>query len=136
MKWIIFLMLTGCAGISSVVETKDAIGVAAGTVAVAQTVKKVKEVFTPKFLLQVNPLEICDITQDPVVCYITPCATDCESSTPFDKWIEENPKVLTLESSAIVESTVFCDKNPKACEIYRGSFNSNLKVVITKEEVE
>ena len=107
--------------------------VALGSVAVAKTVEKIKEVWTPKYPLIVNPAEICDITHDPVKCYIVPCHENCERHIPLGEFVRDNPKVVTVSSSLMVEAVLFCKKNLSACEKYIGQYE-NKKIVLTQDE--
>ena len=73
MKFLLLLLLTGCASISEQ-RTQDTLSTAVTTATAIKVVEKVKEVFTPKYPLIANPSEVCDITSDPVVCWVIPCA--------------------------------------------------------------
>ena len=130
----LIFFLTGCAWVEK--DPAEAGKVAAGTVAVVKTVEKIKEVFTPKYPLIVNPAEICDITKDPVQCFVVPCHPhegECETHIPYKEFLSENPKVVTISASLVVETVNFCNKNPKACEKFWGQYK-NQKIILTKEE--
>ena len=127
---IAMLFLVGCA-----TEVPETLKGAAGSAVVIKTVEKVKEVFTPHFPLLAKPSEICDITTDPVTCYVIPCVDDKDCVLKWDRneWFKNNPKVFTLESNVVVEIVKFCDKNPDACLRYKG-FYSGKKIVLMEEK--
>ena len=105
------LVLTGCGTLNKEADSTSALQTAVGTAAVIKTVEKIKEVFTPHFPLLVFPSEICDISEDPVVCYVVPCANGpCENKVDRQEWLNNNPKVVTIEASMVVEMTKFCKK--------------------------
>ena len=134
-KILIFLFFTGCAGLGSITEGPiDPASVATGAT-VVKTVEKIKEVFTPKYPLLNNPQEICDITSDPVVCYVIPCVEggNCEVHIDRSEFLTNNPKVVTIQTSMAVEVVSFCNKNPDACESYSGEYK-NLKIILTKDK--
>ena len=76
---ILFLMclFSGCANLT---ESDQAIGVGAvGGAALTHTVTKIKEVFTPKYRLQVEPIEICGpVTGEQITCFLIPCDAGAE----------------------------------------------------------
>ena len=126
-----FLFFIGCANLAdtSPVDVPTAVG----TATVVKVVEKVKEVFSPKYPLLANPSEICDITTDPVTCYVVPCAGgECSKKTQRDQWISENPKVVTIETSMVPEIVKFCQKNERACEEYAGHYKGS-KIILVKE---
>ena len=131
---LLFLILAGCAGTLPIQNPADIGGGALGGVAVTKVAEKVKEVFTPKFLFQVYPTEICSITgHDHVTCYLVPCDLgegECTAVYERADWEEQNPKVITLRSSAIVPIKKFCEKNLKACEHYVQKYEGTTIVVV------
>ena len=132
---ILFLFLAGCAGLP--LQTQSPAGIAGGAlggVAVTKTIEKVKEVFTPHYLLQVQPVEICDITGDPVKCFIIPCDNESLCMVGYERveWFANNPKVQTIRTSQVTAILEFCQHNLKACENYQGHYQ-NKTIVIVKE---
>ena len=136
MKWFMFLILTGCAGIQKLSSEKALGGGVVTGVVAGQVAEKVKDVFTPKYLLLFEPVEICGLEEeDKVTCFIVPCKEeDSKCSATWDKkdWIEENPKVITLRSSLLVPAKHFCKENREACEKYWGYYEGN-KIVVKEE---
>ena len=129
---LLFLMifLVGCANVPE--DVQNVAPVAIGGAVVAETAKKITQAFTPKYPLLVQPQEICDITQDPVKCWIVPCRTSCEVSIDRATFLANNPKVQTIQSSQIVSALKFCEKNTKACEKFLGEYDG-FKIVLTEE---
>ena len=136
MKFLLFFLLfSGCAGLPLPTQnTTSVAGGALGGVALKETVDKVKKVFTPEYLLQVYPTEICSITShDHVTCYLVPCALgegECTAVYERADWEQQNPKVITLRSSAIVPIKKFCERNITACENYVQKYEGTTIVVV------
>ena len=138
MKLIIMaLCLTGCAGVQHL-SPERAIGggVATGVVA-GEVAKKVKEVFTPQYLLQFESVEVCGLDKpDKVTCYLIPCEDEdnlCSATWDKDEWLAQNPKVMTLRSSLIIPAKHFCQKNPNACDKYIGYY-SGYKIFVKEDK--
>ena len=140
---IAIIFLTGCAGVPLTEQDlrSGSVGLAGGVVA-AKAAKKVKDVFTPHFMLHNVSLETCgevkvkgkgvrdcvlsneippDICLDRawVTCILIGCEgneADCTNSYPLLDFIE-NKRYTTLEVSSYMSSSVieFC-KRTEACK--------------------
>ena len=132
MKFLLLFLfiLGGCA--TTDISSLDPKSVATGAT-VVKTVEKIKEVFTPHYPLLNNPSEICDITSDPVTCYLVPCSEEGDCAVRIDKatFLENNPKIVTIRASQVVEIVKFCEKNPKACEEYSGHYEGQ-KIILRR----
>ena len=136
MKFLIllFLTLSACPQLDSVrPEAIGGTGAVSGVVA-TKAIEKTKEIFTPKFLLQVYPVEICHIMGDThVSCFLVPCNGGQEyCMTIYEKnnWLRVNPRVITLRTSSIVAIKKFCEKNEKACEHYVQRYEGQTIVLV------
>ena len=115
-KFLIFIFCFGC-GLQEAHIPSNNVGLGAlGGVAASKAAEKIQKVFTPEYPLYLQYLEICTIEKQ-VTCYVIPCENNCVYKTSLDSFIANNPKVVTLRSSAqwINAAHVFCSKNKDAC---------------------
>ena len=137
MKLLLFLILTGCAGIEQVKPEKALGGGAVSGAVAVKTVEKIKEVFTPEYRLLFEPIEICSIgSENGITCFLVPCLEGEESCTiryQKDEWLESNSKVLTLRTSSLTNIKLFCEKNKDACEYYKGYYSGS-KIVLLEDK--
>ena len=131
------LLLGGCSGLQHLTpERALGGGVATGVVA-GKVAEKARTALTAQYKLQFQPIEICGLDMPhKVTCYLVPCkASDqlCSYTQDKDKWIQSNPKVMTLRSSLLVPAKHFCNKNPEACDRYVGYY-SGYKIVIKEDK--
>ena len=119
-------IFTGCAGLlgtGPISQTQSGLGGAIGGAAAVKVVEKVKEVFTPKYPLYLQPIELCVLGAE-VTCSLAPCTEDCDIKMSFSEFVAwqkelqgtENPKVATLRTSAKQINTMqeYCRKNDEA----------------------
>ena len=134
MRFLIFLCFLG--GCGPVNQSQTAGAGALGGIVATKTIQNIQKNFTPNYPLQVNPVEICALT-DPenVTCVIVPCVPHgtCQRIQSRADWIAENPKILTLSSSAIPAIKLFCEKNKGACETFLGEYDGE-KILVVGED--
>ena len=119
---VLSFLFIGCGNLPQIgLPSTPGQGAAAGAVTGAAAVKvteKIVEVFTPKFPLYLQPIELCTLAKE-VTCFLVPCTENCMIQMTFAEFIEVNPKVATLRTSAkqVNAMQVFCknNKNEKAC---------------------
>ena len=132
---ILFVFMTGCAGMHGPMVNNPSLGAGAvGGAVAAKAAEKIKKVFTPVYPLYLPPHEICDINSSPlfVTCYVVPCKENCTVSYDKQEWFDQNPKVLTVRSSVIPSVIEFCSKNKEACVYYIGEY-AGYSIVITED---
>ena len=131
------IVLIGC---TTGLTAPESVGVGAlGTVATEKVVEKIKKVVEPQYKLYWDPIEICSIKDDPVVCHLVPCDynhTTCTITIPKKSFIEQNEKIITVRSSQIENIMDYCNKNKDFCLERFGFYKEKSQkiILVTKDE--
>ena len=134
--WAVFVLLTGCAGITPDVDPRSLGGGVLAGAALTKTVEKVKEVFTPDYPFLYRPIEVCDLLKSSlfVECYLIPCHEKGKCSIKYgkDKFYKDNPKMITVQRSLFASAKDFCKRNEDGCQLYNGYYQDQ-KIVILED---